>query len=218
LGNLKSKRFLTFGLRSGDYKLVSYDYEELSTKARYETPKGIKELRFSTIFNVGQLVNVAAVLAVLDVLDLDVDLSKLERFVPVDGRFKVLKVEDVYVVDDTYNASLESFRVAVETIKKLGLRAYAVVGSIKEQGIYSEQTHRLLGKILEQLDGVLVYNIDHEIDVMECSKIILKSDEPKAIVERLKNLLEPKDAVLFKASRAVGMEKVLELFLGGKKS
>jgi len=41
LGNLKSKRFLTFGLRSGDYKLVSYDYEELSTKARYETPKGI---------------------------------------------------------------------------------------------------------------------------------------------------------------------------------
>jgi len=218
LGNLKSKRLLTFGLRSGDYKLVSYDYEELSTKARYETPKGIKELRFSTIFNAGQLVNVAAVLAVLDVLDHDVDLSKLERFVPVDGRFKVLKVEDVYVVDDTYNASLESFRVAVETIKKLGLRAYAVVGSIKEQGIYSEQTHRLLGKILEQLDGVLVYNIDHEIDVMECSKIILKSDEPKAIVERLKNLLEPKDAVLFKASRAVGMEKVLELFLGGKKS
>jgi UDP-N-acetylmuramoyl-tripeptide--D-alanyl-D-alanine ligase len=218
LGNLKSKRFLTFGLRSGDYKLVSYDYEELSTKARYETPKGIKELRFSTIFNVGQLVNVTAVLAVLDVLDLGVDLSKLERFVPVDGRFKVLKVEDVYVVDDTYNASLESFRVAVETIKKLGLRAYAVVGSIKEQGIYSEQTHRLLGKILEQLDGVLVYNIDHEIDVMECSKIILKSDEPKAIVEQLKNLLEPKDAVLFKASRAVGMEKVLELFLGGKKS
>jgi UDP-N-acetylmuramoyl-tripeptide--D-alanyl-D-alanine ligase len=64
----------------------------------------------------------------------------------------------------------------------------------------------------------LVYNIDHEIDVMECSKIVLKSDEPKAIVERLKNLLEPKDAVLFKASRAVGMEKVLELFLGGKKS
>jgi len=218
LGNLKSKRLLTFGLRSGDYKLVSYDYEELSTKARYETPKGIKELRFSTIFNAGQLVNVAAVLAVLDVLDHDVDLSKLERFVPVDGRFKVLKVEDVYVVDDTYNASLESFRVAVETIKKLGLRAYAVVGSIKEQGIYSEQTHRLLGKILEQLDGVLVYNIDHEIDVMECSKIILKSDEPKAIVEQLKNLLEPKDAVLFKASRAVGMEKVLELFLGGKKS
>jgi UDP-N-acetylmuramoyl-tripeptide--D-alanyl-D-alanine ligase len=218
LGNLKSKRFLTFGLRSGDYKLVSYDYEELSTKARYETPKGIKELRFSTIFNVGQLVNAAAVLAVLDVLDLDVDLSKLERFVPVDGRFKILKVEDVYVVDDTYNASLESFRVAVKTIKKLGVRAYAVVGSIKEQGIYSEQTHRLLGKILEQLDGVLVYNIDHEIDVMECSKIVLKSDEPKAIVEQLKNLLEPKDAVLFKASRAVGMEKVLELFLGGKKS
>ncbi len=218
LENLKSKRFLTFGLLSGDYKLVWYGYEELSTTAWYETPRGMKKLRFSTIFNVGQLVNAAAVLAVFDVLGLEVDLSKFETFAPVDGRFKVIKVDDVYVVDDTYNASLESFRVAVETIKKLGVRAYAVVGSIKEQGVYSEQTHRLLGKILEQLEGVLVYNIDHEIDAMECSKIILKSDEPKAIVETLKNLLEPKDAVLFKASRAVGMEKVLEMFLGGMKA
>ena len=218
LEKIKEKKFLTFGFYSGDYKLVSYKYEEFSTIAHYETPEGKKKVRFSAILNLGQLVNVAAVLAVFDVLGLDVDLSKLETFIPVDGRFKVIKVDDVYVVDDTYNASLESFRIAVETLKKLGKRAYAVVGSIKEQGIYSEQTHRQLGRILEQLDGVLVYNIDHEIDAMECSKIILKSDEPKAIVEQLRNLLEPKDAVLFKASRAVGMEKVLELFLGGKKA
>ncbi|MGE0032272.1 MAG: UDP-N-acetylmuramoyl-tripeptide--D-alanyl-D-alanine ligase, partial [Pseudothermotoga sp.] len=218
LEKIRDKKFLTFGFYSGDYKLVSYDYEELSTTAHYETPGGKRKVRFSAILNVGQLVNVAAVLAVFDVLGVHPDLSKLESFVPVDGRFKVLKVDDVYVVDDTYNASLESFQTAVETLRKLGKRAYAVVGSIKEQGIYSEQTHRQLGRILEQLDGVLVYSIDREIDHMECSKTILKSDDPQTIVARLKGLLTAGDAVLFKASRAIGMEKVLEMFLGGKKA
>ncbi len=216
LERVRSRDFVTFGFQSGDYRLTSYVYEGLSTRAWYETPKGVHQLRFSTIFNVGQLVNIAAVLAVFDVLDLRVDLTKLESFVPVGGRFRVLLIDEVYVVDDTYNASLESFKVAVETLKKLGERTYAVVGSIKEQGVYSQETHRQLGKILEQLDGVFVYNVDHEIDSMECSKILLKSDEPEVIVTKLKNLLRRKDAVLFKASRAVGMEKVVNLFLGGK--
>lgn len=215
LERIKARNLITFGFQVGDYQLLSYSYEGFSTIAHYETPNGVKTLRFSTIFNVGQLVNAAAVLAVFDVLDLKVDLSKLESFSPITGRFKVLRVKDVYVIDDTYNASLESFKVAIETLKKLGRKTYAVVGSIKEQGVYSEETHRRLGELLELLDGVLVYNVDHDIDSMECSKVILKSDQPEVIVAKLRDLLRAEDAVLFKASRAIGMEKVLELFLGG---
>ncbi|MEN3008354.1 UDP-N-acetylmuramoyl-tripeptide--D-alanyl-D-alanine ligase [Pseudothermotoga sp.] len=215
LERIKERNVITFGFQKGDYYLDNYTYESLSTVASYRTPNGPKVLRFSTIFNVGQLINVAAVLAIFDVLKLEVDLSKLENFVPVTGRFKVQQVEGVYIIDDTYNASLESFKVAIETLKKLGKKTYAVVGSIKEQGSFSEETHRELGKILEQLDGVFVYNIDHEIDSMECSKIVLRSDRPDVIVSKLKSLLDPKDAVLFKASRAIAMENVLKLFTGG---
>lgn len=215
LERIKERNVITFGFQKGDYYLDNYTYESLSTVAFYRTPNGSKVLRFSTIFNVGQLINVAAVLAVFDVLKLEVDLSKLENFVPVTGRFKVQQIEGVYIIDDTYNASLESFKVAVETLKKLGKKTYAVVGSIKEQGSFSEETHKELGKILEQLDGVFVYNIDHEIDTMECSKIVLRSDQPDVIVSKLRSLLNPKDAVLFKASRAIAMENVLKLFTGG---
>lgn len=215
LERIGDQNVITFGFQEGEYQLDKYTYEDLSTVASYKTPNSLRTIRFSTILNVGQLVNIAAVLAVLDVLKLKADLSKLENFVPVAGRFKVQQIDGVYVVDDTYNASLESFKVAVETLKKLGKRTYAVVGSIKEQGKFSEETHKELGKILEQLDGVFVYNVDHEIDAMECSKIILKSDQPDVIVSKLQNLLKPKDAVLFKASRAVAMEKVLKLFTGG---
>lgn len=215
LERIGDRSVITFGFQKGEYQLDTYTYENLSTIAFYKTPNSLRTVRFSTILNVGQLTNVAAVLAVLDVLKLKADLSKLEDFVPVAGRFKVQQIDGVYVVDDTYNASLESFKVAVETLKKLGKRTYAVVGSIKEQGRFSEETHRELGKILEQLDGVFVYNIDHEIDAMECSKIMLKSDQPDVIVSKLQNLLKQGDAVLFKASRAVAMEKILKLFTGG---
>ncbi|MEJ5230508.1 MAG: UDP-N-acetylmuramoyl-tripeptide--D-alanyl-D-alanine ligase [Pseudothermotoga sp.] len=213
LQRISNKSLITFGNKQGDYQLLDYSYEELTTKAEYKTPKGILSFHFGSIWNVGQLTNLAAAIAAVDFLDITLNIEFLETFSPIGGRFRVFKHREIYTIDDCYNASLESFRVAVEALKKLGKRSFAVVGSIKEQGQYSVETHKQLGKILEELDGVVVYNIDHEIDPMECSKEMFRSDDPMKICDFLRKLLKPQDAILFKASRSVEMERVLKVFL-----
>ncbi|MGJ8454228.1 UDP-N-acetylmuramoyl-tripeptide--D-alanyl-D-alanine ligase [Pseudothermotoga sp. U03pept] len=213
LQRISNRSLITFGNRQGDYQLLDYNYEELTTKAEYKTPKGVLSFNFQSIWNVGQLTNLAAAIATIDLLDMTLNRELLETFPSVAGRFRVFKHKERYTIDDCYNASLESFKVAIETLKRLGKRSFAVVGSIKEQGQYSVETHKQLGKVLEELDGVIVYNIDHEIDPMECSKELFRSDDPIKIRDFLRKILEPEDAVLFKASRSVEMERVLKVFL-----
>ncbi|MGB9820354.1 MAG: UDP-N-acetylmuramoyl-tripeptide--D-alanyl-D-alanine ligase [Pseudothermotoga sp.] len=207
----------TFGYRKGDYQLLDYCYHDLSTTAVYKTASETVEFNLKSIWNTGQLTNIAAVLAVLDLIKVNYNKDLIENFSPVQGRFKVFKHRDIIVIDDCYNASLESFKVAIETLRKLGKRSFAVVGSIKEQGVYSAQTHQELGKMLEALDGVIVYNSDHEIDFMSCSKEILRTDDAEQVVLFLRKILQPQDVVLFKASRAVQIERVLEKYLEGSK-
>lgn len=212
---ISAMSFVTFGYRQGNYQLLDYSYDDLSTIAIYRIKDDVIEFHFKSVWNIGQLTNIGAVLAVLDLIKVQYDKDLMENFSPVQGRFKVFKCKDIFVIDDCYNASLESFRVAVETLRKLGKRSFAVVGSIKEQGIYSTQTHQALGKILECVDGVVVYNVDHEIDPMVCSKEVLRTDDTQKIVSFLRRTLKPQDAILFKASRAVQMENVLAKYLEG---
>ncbi len=213
VSRLKSKNFVTFGHEKGDYHLISYSYSSFETVARYVLKSRTVELKLPRIWNVGQLTNLAAVFAVVDLLGFEIDIERLKDFTPVSGRFNCIECKGVYVFDDCYNASLESFRVAVDTLKKVGKRTFAVVGSIKEQGIFSKQTHLQLGGILDQLDGVIVYTKDPEVEVMSSSKEILRSSSVEEIVETLCTVLTKGDALLFKASRAVEMEKVLQRFL-----
>ncbi|AEH51857.1 UDP-N-acetylmuramoyl-tripeptide--D-alanyl-D-alanine ligase [Pseudothermotoga thermarum] len=213
VSRIKGKNCVTFGYLKGDYQLISFEYKNLKTITVYSAKGKILKVELSNIWNTGQLTNLAAVFAVLDLLGLEVDLKKLEEFDFVPGRFKLVECKGIYIFDDCYNASLESFKVAVDTIKKVGKRAFAVVGSIKEQGEFSNQTHLELGKILEQLDGVIVYTKEPEIEVMKCSKEILRTSIVDEIVQKLSDILKAEDAVLFKASRAVEMEKVLQRFL-----
>ncbi len=213
VSKLVGKNFVTFGYLKGDYQLLSFEYFGLKTRARYSLRKTNVEVELPYVFNVGQLTNLAAAFAVVDTLGFHINIERLKNFTPMSGRFKCVECKGVYVFDDSYNASLESFQVAVDTIKRIGKRTFAVVGSIKEQGVFSEKTHLELGRILEQIDGVFVYTKDHEIEVMRCSKEILRTSDIERIVDSLCRVLTTGDAVLFKASRAIEMEKVLQRFL-----
>lgn len=217
LSLLEDNRVITFGTKESDYVLMDYHYTKISTRANYMTPKGHIEIPLSGIWHRGHLLSLAASLAVLDLLKEPFVSESLTRFSFPKGRFNIVDFKGVKIIDDTYNASIESFRTAIDAIKAIGNRSYAVVGSIKEQGPYSEQTHRLLGHLLEALDGVFVYNTDEEINALQCSKELLRTKDPALIVAALERVVKQGDSVLFKASRAVQMEKILQMYMGGVK-
>jgi UDP-N-acetylmuramoyl-tripeptide--D-alanyl-D-alanine ligase len=126
----------------------------------------------------------------------------------------------VTILNDAYNANPSSMRAAVETLRTVetaGSRI-AVLGDMAELGSLSEIAHFEIG------ESVAAANLDHLVTVGEralriadgarASGMAAERVRPCATseeaVEVLDDLLERGDVVLVKASRVMGLERVVE--------
>jgi UDP-N-acetylmuramoyl-tripeptide--D-alanyl-D-alanine ligase len=113
-----------------------------------------------------------------------------------------------FVVNDAYNANPDSMRAALEHLaERAGARRkLAVLGEMAELGATSAAYHRQIGALARE----------HEIDVVGVGEPA-RAYEPfvwvetaEAAVSAATELIRPGDAVLVKASRAVGLEGIAE--------
>ena len=205
----ESQRALGFGKFHGYCKLKEWRYQGLETQAVYEIGEKIYYLKLDRLIHEGHLLNLAASICALKLLDLPFDPTKIVRLPRIPQRFDSRIVKGVLVIDDTYNASLVSFKAAVNALKKLSGRKIAVVGPILEQGKYSRETHRELSDILSEMDATFVIDGFEGSEYINPENVIFRSASRESLAKRVASYLRPGDVVLFKASRGVEMEKVL---------
>ncbi len=133
-------------------------------------------------------------------------------------RFEVIRRDGLTIVNDAYNASPASMRVAIKTTSEVyNGRLIAVLGDMLELGDISEQIHREIG-------AELVENkFDMLITLGELGKFIaagardagLKDvytfDTHEDAAKKILELVRDGDTILFKASHVMHMEKIIEL-------
>ena len=111
-----------------------------------------------------------------------------------------------FVVNDAYNANPDSMRAALAHLAERAgpLRRIAVLGEMAELGDVSERYHREIGELARDL----------EIEVVAVGEAAREygptvwAPDVAGAVEAVRALLQPGDAVLVKASRAVGLEGI----------
>ncbi len=151
----------------------------------------------------------------------------LSRFQSAGLRQTQLEREGMTFLVDCYNASPESMRAAIETLKTLAdaqeRRSVAILGDMLELGTGSEELHRAVGA------AVTAHRIDRLIAVGHGGRAIAKGAREAGMsaeailsldgieeVDRtracLDQVLRARDLVLVKASRSMRLERILELF------
>lgn len=145
--------------------------------------------------------------------------ESLADYQPASGRMALLAgVKGTFVIDDTYNASPLSMHAALDTLRELkGKRKVAVLGDMLEIGKYTIEAHEEIGKIAARVADVLVTVGPRAKFIAEGAKAagmpkkkvmsFEDADETRAPVQ---DLLRKGDIVLLKASRAIGLDKVVE--------
>jgi UDP-N-acetylmuramoyl-tripeptide--D-alanyl-D-alanine ligase len=124
--------------------------------------------------------------------------------------------DDVVVLDETYNAGLESMLAAVQMLKETpGTRHIAVLGTMKELGEHSSQLHRQVGaKALElNLDLLMVLADEAATREMIQGAAGIETEcfsDRATLTNKLKQVIRPGDRILCKASNSVGLNKVVE--------
>ncbi len=125
----------------------------------------------------------------------------------------------VYVVDDTYNASPLSMENAFEAIGALeAKRKIGVLGEMRELGGASKKAHNDIGRAVAKLFDVLLLVGDGGQMIGDGISLAKKKKKLQVInvecadkaAETLKPLLKHGDLVLIKASRAVGLDSVVD--------
>jgi UDP-N-acetylmuramoyl-tripeptide--D-alanyl-D-alanine ligase len=193
---------------------------------RLVTPEGAApvELQF---FGEHQVANALAVAAVARGLGLPVGeiAAALEAAVPVSRwRMEVRdRADGVTVLNDAYNANPESVRAALRTLVGLagGRRTWAVLGEMRELGASSGEEHDAIGRLAVRLGIAKLVVVGEAAKPMHLGASLEGSwgDESmfvpnaEAALAVLREGVAPGDAVLVKASRAVGLERLAEALL-----
>jgi UDP-N-acetylmuramoyl-tripeptide--D-alanyl-D-alanine ligase len=136
-----------------------------------------------------------------------------------DGRAKRYELpNDIVLLDETYNAGLESMLAALHLLAQTpGKRRIAVLGTMKELGKRSPEFHQRVGETARQLnlDGLLILANDPEAKAIALGAAGMPSecfDTHADLIERLKGMAREGDRLLFKASHSVGLDQVVNQF------
>jgi UDP-N-acetylmuramoyl-tripeptide--D-alanyl-D-alanine ligase len=150
----------------------------------------------------------------------------LLNFVGADMRQSITEKNGITVIEDCYNASPESMRAGLDvlchTAKVKEKRPVAVLGDMKELGNISPEAHFGVGAYaaacgIAQLItfGSAAVGIAQgaiEGGMPEENVLIIEdSNNAENAAALLKNVLRTNDVVLFKASRAVALERLIRL-------
>ena len=137
------------------------------------------------------------------------------------GRQETFEAGGYTIIRDCYNAGPESMAASLSVLGARKGRRIAVLGDMLELGVCTQAEHYRIGRIAaENADMLFAFgpNADRVASGaltggMPQERIGSFTDRD-ALTAELKRMAKPGDVLLFKGSRGMRMEKILEAFLG----
>lgn len=214
--------------KENKYKIYTYGIENNSNYMA----DNIIELEDSSIFNINRtkvkipiagkhfIYNAICAFAIGDLLKIEKNkiINGIANFKLTKKRMDIELIKNnVKVINDSYNASYDSMKSALEVVNKtVAKRKIAVLGDMLELGEYAQELHEKVG------EEVVKNKIDILITVGNYSKYIAEKAREMGLkkvfsfegiesaIKLLKNNMNKGDLILLKASNAMNFTKILE--------
>lgn len=221
-------QILTFGFNQGaDIRISNFENlyienrpEGISFKIEYQN--NILPVSIKNVFGRPQAYAAASAFAMGIIYNINlVEIAEnIERYYfPAKRRMNLLAgLKDSWIIDDSYNASPLSVKEALDVLDDLKAeRKIVVLGDMLELGKYSILAHENIGEMVSKIADVL-------ITVGPRGKLIAEKAKEKGMtVDKVfsfdvvdeafastKQIIKKGDLVLVKASRAIGLDKLVD--------
>ncbi len=135
-------------------------------------------------------------------------------------RLQLFEAEGVTVINDAYNANLDSTRAALQTLRDLpcGGRRVAVLGDMAELGEQTAAAHREVGRLAAAAGLDQLFTVGAMAgETAEAARAagladVTPIESVEIAVEAVKGFARSGDLILVKASRAARLERVADAF------
>lgn len=212
----KLDNITTIGIENeSDYMAKNIKYDENSSTFKVDNQEILVKVGSSPF-----VYNALIAYAIGKKLNIPEEMIKqgIENFTLTKNRLEIKETKKgVIIIDDTYNASYDSIKAAIETLNnRKEKRKIAVLGDILELGKYSEEIHKSLAKeiinsnidILITVGTEMKYLINELLD-NNYDKEMYSFDKYNDTYEVLDNILKKGDVVLLKASHGINLTEVV---------
>ena len=166
------------------------------------------------------VLNALCAITVGEVLKIEEDKIKkgIESFELTKKRMDILELKNgIKIINDAYNASLESMTASLKVLSEFKERKIAVLGDMFELGDFSEELHRKVGKevVKNKIDILIACgeNAKYIADVAKekiSKENIYYLENKEEIKPLLEKIVKNNDVILFKASNGMGFYKIAE--------
>ncbi len=166
--------------------------------------------------------NSLAAVAIAEHLGLTKDeiVNGLASYVPSKMRMHIQTFSNrVTVMDDTYNASPDSMHAALKVLKNYpgAKRIIAVLGDMLEMGDYAVSLHQEVGRYACEAEIDILYAVgtlarhiyEGAVDTSSVLKVMYFHTKEE-FLKNVDSLIRSEDTVLFKASRGMHFEELVE--------
>ena len=169
-----------------------------------------------------------ALAAVAVALELGVDAlqiqERLSMFRNMAGRQEIFEKNGMTIIQDCYNAGPESMAAALAVLGKKSGQRIAVLGDMLELGVRTQAEHYKVGRLAaENADVLLSYGPNSVRMLNGALTGGMSQRNARSFTDRdrltmvLRAKAKPGDTILFKGSRGMRMELILEQFLAEEK-
>jgi UDP-N-acetylmuramoyl-tripeptide--D-alanyl-D-alanine ligase len=195
--------------------------------SRDNTRFSVKNTHFSTHLTGSHNVsNILAAIAVAGVYGIEPQklTSAVENLRPGKMRGEQFYHRGILIYNDCYNSNPDAVRAMLDLLRDTpARRRIAVLGEMLELGRWAEPLHRDVGTyaakqgidVLIGIRGAACCTLDAATRAGLKAGAAFFFEDPSEAGRKLRTLAEPGDAVLFKGSRGIHVERALEEFLGG---
>lgn len=196
---------------AGDYYHCELLDAEPFLKIKTETGEVIK----SHLTGKYNFDNVAVALAIGKFFDVDPyqSASAISAYESKNMRSQLVQRGSNQIILDAYNANPDSMKVALENLAiQKSVKKVVILGDMKELGEDSDMEHHKLGEQLAsmQLDRILLCGafIKPAVDVLKDAEYF---ESRQDLIQHLEKQPLQDSLILVKASRSIGLEKVVEV-------
>ena len=179
---------------------------------------GKKQKIIVPVIGIHNVYNALAAFAVGYFLDIEAEASvkAIASYQPEGMRQKSVVINGITSIEDCYNASPDSMRAALQTLcATSGNKKIAVLSDMFELGDYSEKAHTEVGEMAAELgaDYLLCFGNESKHTVNGAKSKGMKNafwlENQDALVDKIEEIAESGDVIVFKASRAMHLENVI---------
>lgn len=146
----------------------------------------------------------------------------IEKLQPVSGRNNIIRVNEITVIDDCYNANPVSMKASIDVLSYAETRKVAILGDMFELGSEEAALHAEIGDYIYNknidvvvLAGKLMKNAYLKLYETNESYNLYYFERADDMVPELEHIIQPEDTILVKASHGMNFIKIVDYFTKG---